>query len=309
MPLINQLNNVFCIDTHMFGFPQYMSCYLIKGKELALVDTGMADKLDYVLAGIKNHGFSVEDITHVFVSHCEHPDHAGNVAPILELASKAKAYINPVGLKNLLDPSIQHKERMATLPERMWKRFQLPKPTPRDRIILLEDGQVIDLGDNVKLKSVFTPAHQPSGYVLFDLKNDGLFINDLGGIYLADCGYSIILQPPDSAFFHEYEYLKKLIQNPPSHLYIGHYGIVENGPEHIRRSLTRMEWMIDTGKKCLAEGHPEKIAELIHARNQQEAEKLMKRDGKELYEFASTELIPPQARNFTRTFLNKFANS
>ena len=306
MPFKTQWNNVYCIDTQMFGFPEYMSCYLIKGKELALVDTGMADKLDYVLAGIKGHGFSVSDITHIFVTHCEHPDHAGNVGAVVELAPKAKVYINPVGLKNLLDPSIQHKERMATLPEKMWKRFQLPKPTPRERIVLLEDGQVIDLGDNVKLKIAFTPAHQPSGYIIFDHKNDGLFINDLGGIYLDDCGYHIILHPPGSGFFYEYEYLKKLMQNPPAHLYLGHYGIVENGPEHIQRALTRMEWMIETGKKCLAESHKEQIAVLINAKNQLEADKLLKRGDKNFYDFASVELIPLQARNFAGIFLEKF---
>jgi hypothetical protein len=67
-----------------------------------------------------------------------------------------------------------------------------------------------------------------------------------------------------------------------------------------------MEWMIETGKKYLAEGHPEKIADLIQARNHQETEKLMKRGDKELYEYASLELIPPQARNFAKIFLNKF---
>ena len=306
MTFKNQLNNVYCIDSHMFGFPEYMSCYLIKGKELALVDTGMADKLDCVLAGIRRHGFSVEDITHIFVTHCEHPDHSGNVGSVVELAPKAKVYINPVGLKNLLDPSIQRRERMATLAEKMWKRFQLPKPTPRDRIVLLEDGQVIDLGDDVKLKFAFTPAHQPSGYIIFDLKNNGLFINDLGGIYFEDCGYHLILHPPDSGFFYEYEYLKKLMQNPPTRLYLGHYGIVENGPEHIQRALTRMEWMIETGKKCLADGRKEQIAVLINARNQLEADKLLKRGDKNLYEYASIEHIPPQARNFAGIFLDKF---
>ena len=306
MPFKTQWNNVYCIDTQMFGFPEYMSCYLVKGKELALVDTGMADKLDYVLAGIKGHGFSVEDITHIFVTHCEHPDHSGNAGSIVELAPKAKVYVNPVGLKNLLDPSIQHRERMATLPEKMWKRFQLPKPTPRDRIVLLEDGQVINLGDDVKLKFVFTPAHQPSGYIIFDLKNNGLFINDLGGIYFDDCGYHLILHPPGSGFFYEYEYLRKLIQNPPAYLYLGHYGIVENGPEHIQRALTRMEWMIETGKKCLADGHKEQIAVLINARNQLEADKLLKRGDMELYDYASIEHIPPQAQNFAGIFLDQF---
>ena len=111
-----QLNNVYAIDSMMFGYPHYASCYLIKGKELAMVDTGMPERLDDVLAGIKAHGFNVEDISKIFVTHCEHPDHSGNVASILELAPDARVYCNPIGEKNLLDPGIQHRERMKTLP-------------------------------------------------------------------------------------------------------------------------------------------------------------------------------------------------
>lgn len=290
----------------MFDFPEYMSCYLVEGETLALVDTGLPNQLDAVLSGIKEHGFSVEDISHIFITHCEHPDHAGNIAPILEMAPQAKVYINPIGLNNLLDPSIQDRARKATLSEKMYKRFGTTKPVPRDRIVLLEDQAVMDLGNDVRLKFSFTKAHQPSGYVIFDEKNNGLFISDLGGNYFDDCGYHLNLHPPDSDFFTEYEDLKKLIQMPISYLYLGHFGILENASQHIERTLKRMAEMIDIGKKCLAEGQKEKIAEIIHTRNQEEAKKLLKTRSGELYEYAINEHIPPQAKNFARLFLDQY---
>ena len=36
-----QADNVYVIDTKMFGFDNYMSAYLVQGKELALIDTGL----------------------------------------------------------------------------------------------------------------------------------------------------------------------------------------------------------------------------------------------------------------------------
>lgn len=306
MSFKSQLNNVYAIDTYMFGYPNYMSCYLIKGKELVMIDTGMPEHLNDVLAGIKAWGFRVEDITRVFSTHCEHPDHSGNIAPILELAPKAKVYINPIGEKNLLDPGIQHRERMKTLPPEMWQRFVLPKATPKERIVLLEDGEMFDLGDDVILKVKFTPAHQPSGLILFDIKNNGLFASDLTGNYFADCGYHIPLHPPGSQFFVEYEYLKELSKNPPAHLYLGHYGIMEDGPAHIRMTLERMEWMITQGERCLAEGRPEKIAEVIRNRNLQAAEDLLKRGDRKLYDYATLEHIPPQAQTFAEMFLRHY---
>ena len=301
-----RLNNVYAVDTYMFGYPHYMSAYLIKGKELALIDTGMPEHLKDVLEGIKANGFRVEDIRYVFVTHCEHPDHSGNTASILELAPNAKVYINPVGKKNLLDPGIEHRERMKTLPPEMWQRFVIPKPTPEEKIVLLEDGQEFDLGDGVKLKVRFTPAHQPSGMILFDLKNNGLFASDLTGNYFADCGYHIPLHPPKSQFFIEYEYLKELIKNPPAHMYLGHFGIMEDGPAHIQMTLDRMQWMIEQGEKCLAEGHPEKVADVIRERNLQAAENLKKRGDQKLYDYATKEHIPPQAQTFADAFLHHY---
>lgn len=303
-----QLNNVYVIDTMMFGYAHYMSAYLIKGKELALVDTGMPEHLDDVLRGIEAAGFRVEDIRYIFLTHCEHPDHSGNAASILELAPNAKVYINPVGEKNLLDPGIEHRERMKTLPEKMWNRFVLPKPTPREKIVLLEDGQEFDLGDGTKLKVKFTSAHQPSGLIIFDIRNNGLFASDLTGNYFADCGYHIPLHPPKSQFFIEYELLEELIKNPPAHMYLGHFGIIKDGPGHIRMCLERMRWMIEQGEKCISEGNADKIAEVIKRRNLQAAEDLLKRGDQKLYDYARIEHIPPQAQTFADIFLSKYAH-
>lgn len=303
-----RLNNVYAIDTHMFGYPNYMSCYLIKGKELALIDTGMPEHLNDVLEGIKANGFRVEDITRVFVTHCEHPDHSGNTASILELAPNAKVYISPVGKKNLLDPGIQARERMKTLPPEMAARFVIPKPTPEEKIVCLEDGEIIDLSDDVKLQVKIIPFHQPSGMILFDLKNNSCFANDMTGNYFADCGYHIPLHPPGSQFFIEYAYLKELIKNPPAHLYLAHFGIIEDGPAHIKFTLERMDWMVAQSEKCLAEGHPEKIAEVIKARNLQSAENLLKRGDRKLYDYATIEHIPPQAQTFAGIFMAKYGH-
>ena len=91
------VNNVHMLDTNMFGFPLFQSSYLVSGSQLALIDTGAPPSLEVLRAGIKAHGFSVKDITHIFITHCEHPDHSGNVGALLRENTKAKVYINPIG--------------------------------------------------------------------------------------------------------------------------------------------------------------------------------------------------------------------
>ena len=90
MKFLNKYNNISVIDTNMFDFPHYMSAYLIKGDELAMVDTGLPNQTEKVVSEIKSHGFEVSDIKYIFLTHCEHPDHAGNTAPLLEMAPGAK---------------------------------------------------------------------------------------------------------------------------------------------------------------------------------------------------------------------------
>ncbi len=302
-----QLNNVYAIDSMMFGYPHYASCYLIKGKELAMVDTGMPERLDDVLAGIKAHGFNVEDISKIFVTHCEHPDHSGNVASILELAPDARVYCNPIGEKNLLDPGIQHRERMKTLPPEMWSRFVLPKPTPKKKIVHVKDGDEFDLGEGTVLKIKIINFHQPSGLVVYDLKNNSLFCNDLTGNYFADCGYHIILHPPDSQFFVEYEYIKELLKNPPAHLYLGHFGIIEDAPAYLKETFEHETWMIEECKKCIESGHPEKVMETIRDKNLESAKNLFKRNDQKLYDYCTKEHIPPQAQTFADLFLSRYS--
>lgn len=303
MDFLSKHKNVSVIDTHMFDFPQYMSAYLIEGNELAMIDTGLPNQTDAVVAEIEEQGYKVSDISYIFVTHCEHPDHAGNVAPLLEMAPKAKVYINPVGLQWLLEPEIEAAARASALSAKMATRFGIQAPVPRDRIEFLSDGDVIDLGNDTRLKIMFTSAHQPSGYVLLDEKNSGIFISDLAGNYFPDTDYCLNLHPPRSDFFQEMDDLKKILDLPIEVSYHGHFGIVDHPKKHITRTLKKMQTMIDTGKRCIDNGTPNEIASIIDAMNKKEAEKLIELRGKDLYDYAINEHIPPQARNFQELFI------
>src|SRR4030042_2665443 len=122
MSYVEQLDNIFAVDAKMFVFDHYMSIYLVKGKELALIDTGLPPQLEEVRAGIKDRGFSIKDISHIFVTH-SHLDHCGNLAPLLRESPEAKVYVHPLGSEDLTDPSIDGARRKQVLPPKMAARF------------------------------------------------------------------------------------------------------------------------------------------------------------------------------------------
>ena len=212
MGYLDRLNNVYMIDTKMFGFDNYMSAYLVKGAEIAMIDTGLPTQIDAARRGIKEHGFSVGDISHIFITH-SHPDHSGNVAPILEENPLAKVYIHPMAVEQLIDPSIELAIREKALPPRMHAKIGEMEPVAPDRIVEMKDGQLFDLGHGERLKAIFAPGHQPDGVILYEEKHNGLFINDLVGNYFPDADAHYPLSPPNSNHKQTIESLQKALED------------------------------------------------------------------------------------------------
>ena len=299
-------DNVYMIDTHMFGFPQFNAAYIVAGKEVALIDTGAPLSDEIVRAGIKKHGFSIQDISHIFITHCEHPDHSGNVGSLLRDNEKATVYINPIGAVHLTNPEIEDAKRKAILPPQMAARFGTMIPVPESRIHKLKDGEQFDLGNGETLKVMFTPGHQPSGFVVFEGKNKGIFINDLAGLYLADTGSSWVFTPYNSDVIKARESLKKLIDMPVAKLYLGHFGICDKAVEIIQGALNKIQRLLDIGEKCVKEGRKEDIAAtIISTILTPELEKIRVTRGGSFYEYLNNELAVSMSEAFARYYLQQ----
>lgn len=298
--------NVYCIDAKMFGFDNYMSVFLVKGKELALIDTGVPAYYEAVRSGIKSHGFSLSDISYIFITH-EHRDHTGNVAKVLKESPRANVYIHPRAEIFLTDPSIDDRKRKAVLTPKFNARWAGMEPTPPSRIRFLNDGDVFDLGDDETLKVIYAPGHQPGGLVLYQPKSKGLFINDLVGNYFPDAGAHAVLSPINSDLMQGMDSMKKLMDLPIDNLYLGHYGIVSENPKQVmEQTLRKMQELLEIGKSCMREGKPEKIEGKLREYFTPYLESMRKARGEEIYQYASQEHFPFLVKGFTMYFEKKF---
>jgi glyoxylase-like metal-dependent hydrolase (beta-lactamase superfamily II) len=116
-----------------FGF---VSAYvLVRGREVAVVDTGVAGSAPQLWDGLGAAGASWEDVRHLVVTH-HHPDHAGSVAGVMDAAAGATAYAGPADI-----PSIT---------------------APRD-LVAVEDGEEV-----FGLRIVATPGHTAGHIAVFD---------------------------------------------------------------------------------------------------------------------------------------------
>ena len=123
MGIVEQVCNIYAIDTNMCSYPKYMSAFVIASKKSALIDTGLPTQIDVVRENIKATGVSLRDITHIFVTHCEHPDHGGNVGPLLRDCPEAKVYINPIGEEYLTHPEIEEAKRVGVIVQQNIAKF------------------------------------------------------------------------------------------------------------------------------------------------------------------------------------------
>ena len=151
---------------------------------------------------------------------------------------------------------------------------------------------------------MFSPGHQPSGLVIFEEKNKGLFINDLVGSYFPDADFSLILTPYGADVKRRMEALRSFMKLPITRLFLGHFGIAEKPREVMQRALDGMQRLMDIGAQCVAEGKPEEIAPRVYAIKEPEAKKLMATRGKELYDYIHEELNTHHAEAFAKYYLS-----
>ena len=309
MAFLERHDNIYVIDTHMWGFEHYMSAYLVVGKEIALIDTGQPNRIEAVRAGIKAHGFSVNDLSYIFVTHCEHTDHAGNTAPFLRENPKTFVYINPVGRPAMIDPNkLIAEKRARDNPEVAAMRADM-EPVPESRIKDLKDGDVFDLGNGEVLKIIFAPGHQPSGMVILEEKNRGLFINDLvGGCFLdADAFYPFC--PVGSDYIMTIESIKKLMDLSLNYLYLGHYGISDKPNDVIKRSVGNILRLLEMGKTYASKGEYDAIGREMLQMLEPELQKLKKVRGETLYQYAKGNHQRKQSQNFTDYCRRRFGKA
>jgi hypothetical protein len=118
--------------------------------------------------------------------------------------------------------------------------------------------------------------------VIFEEKNQGLFINDLVGNFFSDADFSLVLTPPRSDVIKARELLLDCLKMPIQRLYLGHYGIFDKPETCIQRTLAGIQRIMDIAGQCVKEGQPQEIEPRVLASKMPEVEKLRNTRGETL---------------------------
>jgi hydroxyacylglutathione hydrolase len=149
--------------------PRFVYAFLIYGKEICLIDSGVAGSEKIILDYLKRTGKSPEEIKRLILTHA-HPDHVGAAAAIKRISgctvaahAAEKAWIEDVDL--------QAKERPVP------GFFSLVGGSvPVDQT--LQDGEVLHLEGGLALQVLHIPGHSPGSLSLWLAEDGALFSAD-----------------------------------------------------------------------------------------------------------------------------------
>ena len=144
--------------------------------KLTLIDTGLRDSTERILAVVEKIGRKPEDVRQIFITH-HHNDHTGSLAELVErtgaqvLAHKIEA---PVIRGDQPPPKPGASTLRSVLRPFMGNGAQAGTPVNVDRE--LEDGDEVDIGGGAKVLHV--PGHTMGSVALFIPKHRLLFAGD-----------------------------------------------------------------------------------------------------------------------------------
>jgi glyoxylase-like metal-dependent hydrolase (beta-lactamase superfamily II) len=174
MPAVSE--RVFRIQAPYEGNAVHL--YFVRGAKLALIDSGAGDSpLAAVEPALRELGLSWSDLDYLLNTH-GHADHAGGNGELKAAAPRVEIGIHPADKYLLAGPDAHmHSDTDASAVMRLMARDDLlqEREVVLRRIIgrsagvdrELVDGDVVDLGDDVRLSVVHTPGHTVGSVCFF----------------------------------------------------------------------------------------------------------------------------------------------
>ncbi|HEX9036302.1 MAG TPA: MBL fold metallo-hydrolase [Ktedonobacterales bacterium] len=218
--------DLWVLDTLYQGEPGIIASYLITGPNgHALVDVGSAASLDALLASIRATGHDVADITHLLITHV-HLDHAGATGALLPHTPRAQVYVHRIGAPHLINPEKLLASAARIYGERMEELWGVILPVPADRVIEIDEGAEIAVGERV-ITALYTPGHAIHHVAYHDAAQRILFTGDVAGVRLEGSSYVRPPTPPPDLSLEDWSAsIDRLRALHPKALYLPHYGEV-----------------------------------------------------------------------------------
>ncbi len=226
------------------------ACYLLEaGDAVAVVETGTNDSVPRLLRVLEQRGRSPEDVRYVIVTHV-HLDHAGGAGSLMQACPNATFLVHPRGARHMIDPSkLEASVRQVYGDEVFNRDYGTLVPIPESRTRVVEDGEVIELGDRPLLFRD-TPGHARHHFCIWDEATRGWFTGDTFGLSYRelDTARGPFIFPTTTPIQFDPGALKRsierLMDKRPDWMYLTHFGRVGDTARLAGELLERVDELV-----------------------------------------------------------------
>jgi glyoxylase-like metal-dependent hydrolase (beta-lactamase superfamily II) len=257
---------ITAIDTFMGGRARYTAAYLLAGSRPTLVETGPGTSVEPVTRALAHLGVEPSALANIVLTHI-HLDHAGGVGALAARFPGATVWVHERGARHLADPARLVQSATRVYGEaRMASLFGPVEPVPAERLRVLADEEILDLGGRT-LRSLDTPGHASHHLALVDSVTGMVFTGDALGIHLPDLP---ILRPatppPDFDLELAIASIERIRSAAGAALLFAHFGPIPDPERTCDLAIRRLrEWTDAVGGAMRTTSDPDEIAAILAA--------------------------------------------
>ena len=253
------LENIYLIDGHDLQLERRTGTYVLAENELTIIETSASPSIPYIREGLAELGFSPDDIKYIIVTHI-HLDHAGGAGLFLQECPNAKVVVHPKGERHLADPTKLIAGARAVYGEKFDSLFNPILPIPKERLMVMNDKDVLSISENCTLTFYDTPGHANHHFSIHHSAVNGMFTGDTSGILyqpLLRDGVEFYLPTTSPNQFDP----KKMLQSMQlfkslqlDYIFFGHYGMSKNPDEVYKQVSYWLDQFVDAAEEGLKQG-------------------------------------------------------
>lgn len=263
MEIIPVDDHITAIDHELLEIPGAGVTYVVRGEEVALIETGTSLTVPRTLAGLDQLGIPRDAVGHILCTHV-HMDHAGGAGYLAEALPRARVYLHSMSSEHLIDPSrlLPSVER-AVGPE-LWPVYGDVRPLAPERLHPAETLR-LDLGRDVVLEALATPGHSPDHLAFWDRRSSGMFIGDATSLAQPYYGLTLPVTPPPTYSLDDHLATVALLRTQDiSRFYVTHAGAHDAPDALLDQTEEMLQALARLAQEALARGDEDTAAMGAH---------------------------------------------